>query len=295
MGEDGVKKKRGGGRPRGSRRTKGSGAGPRLDKYDCYELCVQNPARMAPFLRAVHGGDPIILREDFCGTGGVCRAWASMTPLAAGRRRRALRAIGVDRDPEPLARSRGVAGVRVVRSDVRDCDAAADVLTATNFSIGYWHTRRDLVRYLKLCRARVRPGGVFVCDTYGGATAFTTGTLTRDVWLDDGVRVRYTWEQREADPLTGRVLDVLHFRADRAGDVIFEQSDAFTYDWRLWSVPELREALRDAGFAEVLVYAELADAVDSEGRVYVRPVAGPEDLDESFVVLIAARAPDAGR
>jgi hypothetical protein len=275
-------------------KTGGSGAPPRppkprpapaLDKYACYELCVQNPARMAPFLLAVHGGRPRVLREDFCGTGGICRAWAAMKAPAS----RPFRAIGVDMDPGPLARLRGAPRVRAVRSDVRRCHLTADIISATNFPIGYWHTRRDLVRYLRLCRARLHPGGVFVCDTYGGATAFTSGTLTRDIWIDGGVRIRYTWEQRESDPITGRVIDALHFRVDRAGDVLYEEADAFVYDWRLWSVPELRDAMSEAGFRSIEVHSELADAVDSDGRVYVRPLESGQELEESFVVLLAAR------
>lgn len=237
---------------------------------------------MAPFLEAVHGGRPRVLREDFCGSGGVCRAWVNLGPTR--------RAIGVDLDPEPLRQLEGVGGVTTRRGDVLAVAAKADVLSATNFPIGYWHTRRELLRYLRHARSCLRPGGVFVCDTYGGATAFTVGSVTRDHHLSDGRRVRYTWEQRQADPLTGMVLDVLHFRVDRGGDVLQDVPEAFTYRWRLWSVPELRDAMRDAGFTRSSVYADLADAVDTEGRTYVRPVADPAELDASFIVCIAARS-----
>jgi hypothetical protein len=248
---------------------------------------VQNTGRLAAFLYAVHGGRPRVLREDFCGSGGVCRAWAGLGARHRGGGR--FRAVGVDLDAEPLSRLRGAAGVRAVRADVMDCPARADIISATNFPIGYLWTRRDLMRYLRRSRERLRMGGVFVCDTYGGATAFTTGTLLRDVWTDDGVRIRYMWEQREADPLTGMVTDVLHFRADRAGDVVYEEADAFVYRWRLWPLAELREAMAEAGFRSSEVHVQLADAVDSDGQVYVKPVEGPSELSKSFVVLIAAR------
>ena len=237
---------------------------------------------MVPFLAAVHGGRPRVLREDFCGTGGVCRAWAAQGPR--------FRAVGVDLDAEPLARMRGSSRVRAVRADVLDCPARADIVSATNFPVGYWYTRRDLVRYLKRTRARLNRGGVFVCDTYGGAGAFEPGSTRRDFWLDGGSRVRYTWEQREADPLTGMVLDVIHFRVDRDGDVVADIPDAFVYRWRLWSIAELREAMRDAGFSSSEVYAELADAVDSTGRHYVRAIEDPRELPRDYVVCIAARA-----
>jgi hypothetical protein len=208
--------------------------------------------------------------------------------------KRPFRAIGVDSDPEPLKRLRGTPRVKAVRADVMACDLNADIVSATNFPLGYWHTRRQLLAYLRATRHRLNPGGVFVADTYGGATAFTPGTLTRDIWPQAphfrGVRIRYTWQQREADPLTGLVEDALHFRADRDGEVIYEEHDAFVYHWRLWSITELRDAMHEAGFKTTEVYARLADALDHEGRRYVLPVESPDELDESYVVLIAARA-----
>jgi hypothetical protein len=69
-----------------------------------------------------------------------------------------------------------------------------------------------------------------------------------------------------------------------------EMFDAFVYEWRLWSVPELRDAMDEAGFSKTQVYAKLADAWDDEGNAYVEPVMDAEDeLDESFIVMVAGR------
>ncbi|MBK8180978.1 MAG: hypothetical protein IPK67_19225 [Planctomycetes bacterium] len=38
-----------------------------LDRFALYELCVQAPLLQAAFLGAVHGGRPLLLREDFSG------------------------------------------------------------------------------------------------------------------------------------------------------------------------------------------------------------------------------------
>jgi hypothetical protein len=275
----------------GSRKRRAEASGSRsaeLDKYALYERCVQDPPRMASFLYAVHGGEPRIMREDFCGSGGVCRAWAGMKP--PGDSKGQLNAIGVDLDGEPLGRLRGIRNVKAVRADVLGCDLGADIISATNFPLGYWYTRRDLLRYLKLTRKRLTAGGIFVCDTYGGATAFTRGTLVRDLRTEDGLRIRYTWEQREADPTTARIVDAIHFRvADASGEIVYQEHDAFVYHWRLWSVPELREAMKEAGFKTTEVYSELADAVDHTGRHYVRPVEDPRELEDTFIVCIAAR------
>ena len=251
------------------------------DIYTLYEACVQSPAEMTAMLRAIHGRHPKILAEDFSGTAALCRYWASHVEQG--------RAIAVDRDPEPLSRVIGAPGVEVIQADVMLAEGKGDCLFAGNFSIGYHHTRPDLLAYLRHVRDRLNPGGVFVCDTYGGETAYTIGRVVRDVPLRDGLLCKYQWEQRAADPLTGRVTDVLHFRVLDEDEVIADFPDAFTYEWRLWSVPELRDAMAEAGFARSDVYAELPDAIDDQGNAYAEPITDPDWIGDNFIVCVAGR------
>lgn len=260
-----------------------------VDKHDLYELCVQSVDHLAPLLRAIHGGQPTVLGEDFCGTAALSRRWCEHAANAT--------AIGIDLDPDALARCPATRGVRLIEGDVRVVTDAVDVLFVGNFSIGYHHTRAELVSYLTHARARMNAGGVFVCDTYGGESAFLTGAVHRPHPIPkeiDGIggRIcRYTWEQRHADPLTGMVTDVIHFRIEDCGDIVEELDEAFVYEWRLWSVPELRDAMRESGFTETAIYAGLADAVDEDGNAYVTPVEDAEsELDDSFIVLVAGRS-----
>jgi len=257
-----------------------------FDRFDLYERCVQVPEDLVPILRAIHGRDPKILGEDFCGTGALARSWVRL--VDGGR------AIAVDHDPALLDRSAGDPAITVVAGDVvRDTGSRehrVDVLHAGNFSIGEWHTRAALVGYLQHARKRMSGHGVFVCDTYGGETAFAAGTIERDVPLPDGAIVRYTWEQREADPLTGRVVNAIHFTMLRDGEPVETVRDAFVYVWRLWTVPELRDAMIDAGFVSTEVYARTPDAIDDDGNVYVSPLVDPADLDETFDVLVVGRS-----
>jgi SAM-dependent methyltransferase len=249
-----------------------------VDRYDLYEHTVQSPTLAAAMLRAIHGGRPEILGEDFAGSGAVSRAWAQ---------RPGATAVAVDRDAEALARA-AAPGVRTICADVREAVDPADVIFCGNFSIGYLHTRPELMDYLRHVRSRLRPGGAFVCDTYGGESAFLTGHVDRDHPGPDGRRIRYTWEQREADALTGMVTDALHFRVFKGRDLELELRDAFIYHWRLWGVPELRDAMLEAGFARAEVYDKLPDAEDDSGEVYLTPVTGAE-VDDSFIVCVAGR------
>lgn len=254
-----------------------------LDRFDLYELAVTAPEALSRFLYTVHGGRPRLLREDFAGSGALSRGWVRTIPGG--------RAIAVDRDPEPLRKLKGCRGVRAVRADVVSCGATADVIAATNFPVMYWHERRDLVRYLRLCRSRLRPGGVLAFDLYCGESAFVRQSQSVRLRAPDGSRVEYTWEQRLANPITQRVFNVIHFSVTPArGGRSRVLKDAFTYDWRVWSIPEAIDALRESGFGEVDVHDRLGDAVDSEGNLYLRAVDGRiESLEKDSVVYVIAR------
>lgn len=253
-----------------------------MDRFDLYERCVQSPRHLVPLLRAIHGRSPRVLGEDFAGTAALSIEWAERVDDG--------RAVAVDLDETALFRHGVDMRVDRVAADVRTVGAPADLLFVGNFSIGYLHTRAELVEYLRHARERVAEArGVFVCDTYGGETAYTIGHVHRAHPLPDGRTCRYTWEQRAADPLTGMVTDVIHFRIEDAGVITEELMDAFVYEWRLWSVPELRDALAEAGFVGTDVYAKLADAVDAEGNAYAEPVTDPDDVEDSFILLVAGR------
>jgi SAM-dependent methyltransferase len=251
------------------------------DKHDLYELCVQSPKDLVPLLRAVHGSEPMTLGEDFSGTAALSHLWVE---------RDEAKAIAVDFDEEALHKRGEHERISKHQCDVHEIREPCDVLFVGNFSIGYLHTRDELVEYLTHVKSRLTPGGVFICDTYGGDTAYTLGGVHRAHPMPGGKLCRYTWEQHEADPTTGMVTNLIHFRVERAGVIEFELEDAFVYEWRLWSIPELRDAMSDAGFDQTQVYTKLADALDGDGNAYVLPVEdGQEELEESFIVLVAAR------
>ena len=254
-----------------------------FDKHDLYELCVQNPEALIPLLNAIHGKQPLTLAEDFSGTSILSHQWVAQSDSHC--------ANCVDLDQEALNKHGDHPRINKQLINVNDATDPADILFVGNFSVGYHHTRAELISYLKQAHTRLKAsGGTFLCDTYGGENAYTLGGVHRPTPMGDGRLCRYTWEQRDADPLTGMVTDVIHFRIEHAGNITEEYDDAFTYHWRLWSVPELRDAMLEAGFTKVQCYAKLPDAVDDEGNAYINPIEDPqEELEESFIVLIAAR------
>lgn len=268
------------------------------DPFDCYELCVQSPRHIVAFLHAVHGNQPITLGEDFCGRAAVARYWCRF----AARNGDAGRAICVDLDPAAIEGARAAAADAGIldRLELACRDAtlatpnpgAADIIFVGNFSIGYIHTSARLVDYLRTCKRRLDlahsgfGGGLFVCDTYGGAGAFKLGGLTRTHPSRAREIIRYHWVHESADPLTGTVENSISFQVVLDGEIIREYPRAFTYRWRLWSIHELREAMLEAGFAETGVYKDV-DLAPGESPM---PITDRSELGDDWIVLISARA-----
>ncbi|MBI1372692.1 MAG: methyltransferase domain-containing protein [Phycisphaera sp.] len=232
----------------------------KYDRHQLYELSVQQPVVLLDFLEDVCDDvmdrEPVVLREDFCGTAYLSSMWV--------RSDEGRKAVGVDFDAKvlrwaerhnrkPLA---GDAGrLKLVEADVLRCGAKADIVAALNFSHFIFKTRDELLRYFRHARRCVKPGGVMLLDAYGGPGAMAACEDVRRFGDFD-----YVWEQKPIDPLTNRVVNYIHFRFPDGT----RMDRAFRYDWRLWSVVELRELLVEAGFADVLVWFETEEGFDAE-------------------------------
>jgi hypothetical protein len=282
-----------------------------IDKFDCYELCVQSPRHVIGMLRGIHAREARVLREDFCGSAAVARRWCE----SGDNRGDDACAVCVDLDDEALARARerfsdeNVLGrVRLVRADalastdeeqpppedgpmIRRGGWHPDIIWVGNFSIGYIHERAGLVAYLRASRERLMRGnggfggGVFVCDLYGGAGAFRLGSLERTHLGRGNEVIKYHWRHEEADALTGMVTNSISFRVIVDGELAAEYPRAFVYRWRLWGLAELREAMLEAGFTSTEVYKEV-DLPPGEKPRHVE--AG--ELPEDWIVMVSGRA-----
>ena len=256
------------------------------DKYALYQESVQDPPEDARLLARIFkqrfDRPAAVMREDFCGTAALSCAW-----VEGGAERRA---VGVDIDAEPLAWSREhnlaalndeqAARVELVESDVLDDDPVepADILCAFNFSYFCFHERAVLRRYFERSLARIRPEGLFFLDLYGGADAQRTMTETRDHEGFD-----YVWDQDVFDPINHRATNYIHFEFPDGS----RMRKAFRYDWRLWTIPELRDLLHEVGFGDVTVLWEGTDRATNEGNGIYRPATRAAD-DPAWVSYIVA-------
>ena len=62
--------------------------------------------------------------------------------------------------------------------------------------------------------------------------------------------------------------------------------NAFIYNWRLWTVPELRDAMSEVGFAHTQVYPRTAEAKDAHENLYAIPVEDHTELGEHIEVIV---------
>lgn len=269
------------GRTGGRRRSRAK----QVDVYDLYEEAVQDPPTDVALLRRLfrthYGREPRLLREDFCGTAALCCEWVKAHDEN--------RAFGIDLDPEPLASARKrnlsrlareqAARVELLQGDVREVKhEAVDVTVGFNFSYFVFHRRSDLLAYFRRALESLRPEGLFVLDLYGGAESQRTLTETRE---HDGFD--YVWDQDVFDPIHNRAVNYIHFEFSDGSRI----HRAFRYDWRLWSIPELRDALHDAGFSRTEAYWERTDRKSNEGTgVYYRAERAPDD--PAWVAYLAA-------
>ena len=269
------------------------------DKYRCYGLSVQDPPQEVAFFdarfREFFGRTPEHLREDFCGTFAVCCEWV--------RSHQNRTAVGVDLDPEPLAwgRSRHLAEldadqrerVELLEQDVRQRVRAsrsrpkADVLAAQNFSFWLFRTRPELVDYFRAARSHLAAEGLMVMDMMGGSECIEEDKQdTRKVkgYGKPIGKFTYVWTNARVNPVTNEIHQTIAFRFKDGSRI----EPAFEYTWRIWSIPEVREMLAEAGFTASHVYWAETNEDGEETGDWTRVEEAP--ADPSWVChLVAVR------
>ncbi|HVS13012.1 MAG TPA: class I SAM-dependent methyltransferase [Thermoanaerobaculia bacterium] len=271
-----------------------------VELHSLYEAAVQNVEADVDFIERVwrkeHGGRPSWLREDFCGTASLAAHFASRRPEN--------RALGVDLDRATLDWGRanrlaplGEAASRVtlLQRDVREpAESDLEVVAAFNFSYWTFRTRDALRGYFESVHRSLRSRGMFFLDLYGGAAATeiveerTPHPSQRD---PNGARLpafTYVWDQASFNPIDHEVVCHIHFELGR-GKTKRKIRKAFSYHWRFWTLPELRELLAEAGFERSDVYVEgwddEADEPDGVFRLKAR-----FDNDGSWIAYLVATA-----
>jgi SAM-dependent methyltransferase len=261
------------------------------DKHDLYQRSVQAPEYDIRFFNKVYkrhtGRKPTLLREDFCGTALLCATWVKTDPER--------RAVGLDIDEPTLewGRAHNLAPlgaraerVRLLARDVRLATREKfEIVCAHNYSYSVFQTRDEMRRYFRAALRSLRDDGIFCMDSIGGWEAQQVLTDKRVV---DGFT--YIWEQAEYDPISSHFLCHITFQF-RDGSKLRR---AFTYDWRLWQLQELRELLLEAGFAQVEAWWEGEDEDGEANGIFHRVTKAKNDPGWN-TYLVAKKSPSSPR
>lgn len=223
-----------------------------------YEKAVQSPDVhvdwYTDWYKDIRKRAPRTVREDFCGTFAVACEFVT--------RHKKNTSMALDLEPECLEYGRAnhlskltpeqQKRVKVMRKNVLSTTSpGVDMIIASNFSFNIFHHRRELVRYFKHCHKSLNGSGVVILEMAGGPGMIEKAKEPEDFKLDKK-KYTYIWHQKDFDPIT-RIGDwAIHFKLPNGKTM----KDAFTYHWRLWTVPELREAMEEAGFKKSIVYWE---------------------------------------
>jgi len=257
------------------------------DRHHLYELSVQNSESEIDFVddtyKTLRGRRAKTLREDFCGTANVCCEWV-------GRRKDNI-AIGVDIDQEVLewgrnnnlsripkaARNR----IKLLQQDVLQVKTEpVDAVSAMNFSYWLFKERKQLIRYFQQVRKALADDGVFFLDAYGGYDSFRE--IVEETEHEEEGGFTYIWEQAKYEPISGGLICHIHFSFPDGS----RMDEAFSYDWRLWTLPEVRDLLAEAGFSKVTVYWQGFDE-DGEADGIFEP-AEEGEADAGWICYITA-------
>jgi hypothetical protein len=231
----------------------------RYHKYELYECSVQAAEDDVPFLARIYKRErsklALSFREDFCGTFVLCSEWV--------KSHKERSAVGVDISTIPTRygfenhltklSDDQKKRLKIFNRDVRKVGAERfDFICALNFSYFIFKSRDLLRDYFKSALKSLAKEGVFLVDHFGGPANMNPQKEMRECEALNGKKFRYYWEQETFNPITNEAKFHIHFSTpDRV-----RMNRAFSYDWRMWSVPEVREIMLEAGFKSTKVYWE---------------------------------------
>lgn len=259
-----------------------------FDKYYYYSLSVQSPEADVSFIhdtyKKLKKKKPKVFREDFCAAFANCCEWVKQGPE--------FEAYALDIDEEPLSYGKKnylpelsttqQKQVHVQKKDVLSSNLPkADVACALNFSYFCFKDRDVLKKYFANAYKALNKDGIFIMDCFGGTDSLEESIEETEHEDED---FSYFWEQNFCDPITHHCTFAIHFKRKREA----MRKNVFTYDWRIWTLPEIRDILNEVGFKKVTIHWE-GTTKDGEGNGIFKPVKVGEDCEAWIAYIVAEK------
>lgn len=233
------------------------------DIYYCYEKAVQCVKAEIDFVDDIftksRKRQAKTLREDFCGTMNTSCQWVKLRTKNI--------AYGVDIDKKVLkwAKKNNIATlesnqkkrINIINNDVISAKTKqVDICLAMNFSYWLLKERKATINYFSNIYNSLKTDGLFFLDAYGGYEAFQV--LTEKTKNEE---FTYIWEQETYNPIDGIAKCHIHFKFKDGSKI----KKAFTYEWRVWTMPEILEMLHEANFKPTVYWEQVDENGEGNG------------------------------
>ena len=255
------------------------------NKYDLYEESVQNVDFEVEFISKIYKRKNKIkcksIREDFCASAKISSAWVKDNKNNI--------AYAVDFDQKILDFAKTSFSKNMSRDELDRLKlikgnsltkqtAKVDCVSAFNFSYWVFKERSELIKYFKNAYKNLNKKGLLMLDAFGGYEAHQE--------LEEKTQYKnftYCWDQSCFNPITNELTCYIHFEFKDGSSI----KKAFEYNWRLWSLPEIRECLLEAGFKSTDIYMQgWDDEKEEETEEFTKMTSC--DADPGWIAYIIA-------
>ena len=174
--------------------------------------------------------------------------------------------------------------LRVFQKDVRTVtNPKADLVTALNFSYWIFKERQEMKRYFKNVYNSLKGDGLFIMDAMGGLETMDVA-VDREKFNIGRKKFTYIWNQEYFNPINHHARFSISFTLPNRK----KMKQAFKYDWRHWSVPELKDILNEVGFKDVYIYWE-GDGPNDCGNGHFSKVEEEENCEVWIAYLVGSK------
>ena len=257
----------------------------KFDKYFYYKKSVQDPKKDIQFFQRVYKSffkkQARVFREDFCGTFYIGYHWVKGHPQN--------KAIVVDEDKQPIEygkknhlsklKSSQRSRLQILNKNVLDGNLPkAEIISVSNFSYFIFKKRAEMLKYFRRVKKSLFNEGLFIIDVVGGPDCEILSE--EETEYDD---FSYYWDQDSFNPISKTAHFYIHFK--RKGEK--KQKRAFSYHWRIWSIPELKDILKEAGFSSTYVYWEQSNKKGEGTGIFKKSVKG--DICDTWIAYLVSK------
>ncbi|MBT3984312.1 MAG: class I SAM-dependent methyltransferase [Bacteriovoracaceae bacterium] len=229
------------------------------DKYALYLCSVQDPLsdveRISNIYTELTEKNPEKLREDFSGTFALCCCWVQDEKNNS--------AIAIDIDENALSYGKEnyythlsddeKKRLNVLQQDSISTTEKVDIIVAFNYSYCLFHQRSVLKQYFKHCLDSLDKDGILILDLFGGSDSEILETQVRQIHNNDQIQnFDFEFVRESFNPISRKSHYHINFKYEDGPSI----EKAFSYHFRMWTIPELRELMEEVGFSKSVVFWE---------------------------------------